>query len=84
MQSALTGQTYEDACRIVMSINVSDGPGLLPDMDDRQLFVSLPTAVAAAMQVHFARLASRLDAKQLVPVGEGVCPSCGGAPVSSS
>lgn len=52
LQSALTGQTYEDACRIVMSINVNDGPGLLPDMEDRQLFVSLPTAVAAAMQVH--------------------------------
>jgi outer membrane protein assembly factor BamB len=58
LQSALTGQTYEDACRVVMSIGVTDGPGLLPDMDDRQLFVSLPTAVASAMQVHpeFARL----------------------------
>ena len=52
LQSALSGQTYEDACRIVMSIDVGDGQGLLPDMDDRQLFVSLPTAVAAAMQVH--------------------------------
>jgi FdhE protein len=39
--------------------------------------------VAAALQVHFARLAARLDAKRLVPVGEGACPSCGGAPVSS-
>lgn len=58
LQSALAGQTYEDACRIVMSINASDGPGLLPDMEDRQLFVSLPTSVASAMQVHpeFARL----------------------------
>src|SRR5450631_4235699 len=27
--------------------------------------------VAAALQVHFARLAARLDAKALVPVGEG-------------
>jgi len=52
LQSALTGQSYEDACRIVMSINVTEGPGLLPDMDDRQLFVSLPTAVAAAMQTY--------------------------------
>ncbi len=52
LQAALTGQTYEDACRVVMSINVSEGPGLLPDMDDRQLFVSLPTAVASAMQAH--------------------------------
>jgi FdhE protein len=39
--------------------------------------------VAAALQVHYARLASGLDANKLVPVGDGVCPSCGGAPVSS-
>ena len=58
LQSALVGQQYEDACRIVMSIGEHDGPGLLPDMDDRQLFVSLPTAVAGAMQSHpdFAKL----------------------------
>ena len=39
--------------------------------------------VAAALQVHYARLAAALDVKQLVPVGDGVCPACGGAPVSS-
>jgi FdhE protein len=39
--------------------------------------------VAAALQVHFARLAAGLDAEPLVPVGDGVCPACGGAPVSS-
>jgi FdhE protein len=39
--------------------------------------------VAAALQVHYARLASRLDPKKLVPVGDGACPVCGGAPVSS-
>jgi FdhE protein len=39
--------------------------------------------VAAALQVHFARLAARLDAAALVPVGEGACPACGGAPVAS-
>ena len=39
--------------------------------------------VAAALQVHFARLAARLDAARLVPVGDGVCPVCGGPPVSS-
>lgn len=39
--------------------------------------------VAAALQVHFARVASHLDAERLVPVGDGVCPVCGGAPVSS-
>jgi FdhE protein len=39
--------------------------------------------VAAALQVHYARLASKLTAKRLVPVGDGACPACGGAPVSS-
>jgi FdhE protein len=39
--------------------------------------------VAAALQVHFARLAARLDAGALVPVGDGVCPACGGPHVSS-
>jgi FdhE protein len=39
--------------------------------------------VAAALQVHFARMASRLDVTRLVPVGDGVCPVCGGAPTCS-
>ncbi len=39
--------------------------------------------VAAALQVHFARLAARLDAKALVPVGKGACPACGAPPVST-
>jgi FdhE protein len=39
--------------------------------------------VAAALQVHFARMAARLDADNLVPVGDGACPTCGGPPVSS-
>lgn len=39
--------------------------------------------VAAALQVHFARLAAGLDAEKLVPVGDGVCPACGGPPVAS-
>jgi FdhE protein len=40
--------------------------------------------VAAALQVHFARLASQLDAQSLTPVADGVCPACGGPPLSSS
>jgi FdhE protein len=40
--------------------------------------------VAAALQVHFARMAARLDAASLVPLADGVCPACGGAPVSSA
>ena len=39
--------------------------------------------VAAALQVHFARLAARLDAEALVPVGQGACPACGAPPVST-
>lgn len=39
--------------------------------------------VAAALQVHFVRQAALLDAKRLVPVGDGACPCCGGAPVAS-
>jgi len=40
--------------------------------------------VAAALQVHFARLAARLDGEALVPIGDGTCPACGGAPVASA
>jgi FdhE protein len=39
--------------------------------------------VAAALQIHFARLAARLDAGALVPVGDGACPACGSPLVSS-
>jgi FdhE protein len=39
--------------------------------------------VAAVLQVHFARLAATLDAKALVPVGQGACPVCGSPPVAS-
>jgi len=39
--------------------------------------------VAAALQVHFTRLASRLDSKALVPIRVGSCPACGGPPVTS-
>jgi FdhE protein len=39
--------------------------------------------VAAVAQVHFARLAAELNAERLVPVGDGVCPACGGPPVAS-
>lgn len=39
--------------------------------------------VAAAVQVHAARLAATLDGERLVPVRVGVCPCCGGRPASS-
>jgi FdhE protein len=40
--------------------------------------------VAAALQVHFARLAAMLVADDLKPVADGVCPVCGSAPMTSS
>jgi len=40
--------------------------------------------VAAAVQVHLARLAAGLEADALVPVATGVCPACGGRPATSS
>lgn len=52
LQSALAGQTYDDACRIVMSIATHEGPGLLPDVEDRNLYVSMPTAIATAHKAH--------------------------------
>jgi len=39
--------------------------------------------IAAALQVHFARQAARLEAQRLVAVGDGVCPACGAPPVAS-
>ena len=39
--------------------------------------------VAAALQVHLARLAAQLDATAVTPPAAGICPVCGGAPVSS-
>jgi FdhE protein len=39
--------------------------------------------IAAALQLHAARLAALLQADLLTPVGTGVCPACGGAPVAS-
>lgn len=40
--------------------------------------------VLAGLQVHFARLAAQLDVDRLKPISDGVCPSCGSLPVSSS
>jgi len=39
--------------------------------------------VAAALQVHFTRLAAQLDSRALKPVGTGACPACGGPPAVS-
>lgn len=39
--------------------------------------------LTAALQMHFARLAARLDAERLQPVADAACPCCGGSPAVS-
>lgn len=39
--------------------------------------------VAAGLQVHFARLAAKLDKSKLAKISDGACPCCGGPPTSS-
>jgi FdhE protein len=76
-RSALTRVTEADpAMRVTMSRAVLADEIPAEAMADHVF-------VAAALQVHYARIASRLDPKGLVPVGDGVCPCCGGAPVAS-
>lgn len=36
--------------------------------------------LAAALQVHFARLAARLEARRLTRVADAACPACGSSP----
>jgi FdhE protein len=40
--------------------------------------------VLAGLQIAFARLAAKLDAEDLRPIADGVCPACGSPPMSSS
>lgn len=76
-QAALTRvQAADAAARQVMLQNVL-AEAVPVEMIAEHVFV------AAALQVHFTRLAARLDAKSLGPVGDGVCASCGGAPSAS-
>ena len=60
-----------------LSIAVADGYFELERLAECAL-------VAAALQVWYAAHAAQLDAGSLRNVGEGVCPSCGGAPASST
>lgn len=50
LRSALVGGNFGDAGRIALNFGVQDGVGLLPDMDDEALFVSIPVAMATAVQ----------------------------------
>ncbi len=50
LRSALIGGNFGDAGRIAMNFGTNDGVGLLPDMDDDRLFVSIPVAMATAVK----------------------------------
>jgi FdhE protein len=47
------------------------------------LDIAQRTLLLAGLQVHFARTAALLGADDLKPIADGVCPTCGSAPVSS-
>jgi len=49
-QAAISSNAYEDACQVITSAQPTGALGLLPESHDPQLFVSLPAAVALAMQ----------------------------------
>lgn len=66
----------DEAGRAVMLRNVLDEAIPVETMADH-MFVS------AAVQVHFTRLVASLDPASLQSVGDGACPSCGGAASSS-
>jgi FdhE protein len=87
---ALATLPMRDAARTAFERIRAADDGTFDAMIARVLADSIPddalaehVYVAAALQVHFARLASRLDADALVPVGVGACPVCGGRPVAS-
>lgn len=52
MWSALAEESYRDACQIISSASPDLALGLVPAAKDSKLLVSLPQAVAAAMQEH--------------------------------
>jgi outer membrane protein assembly factor BamB len=65
--AAVESQSYEDAAKIIASLDPYGTSGLLPSAVDRQLLVSVPTAVAAAMQQD-AKLADVMN-RQFAPLG---------------
>jgi FdhE protein len=40
--------------------------------------------ILAGLQVHFSQLATQLPAERLQPAGDGACPVCGSAPMTSA
>jgi len=79
-----------DSARLALDAVKTSDPAAQAAMIAAVLDGTIPAAtpaehafVAAVAQVHFCRLAAQLDAETLRPVGDGVCPVCGSAPVCS-
>ncbi|HEX7072712.1 MAG TPA: formate dehydrogenase accessory protein FdhE [Hyphomicrobiaceae bacterium] len=51
---------------------------------DSQDSIAFRALVLAGLQVHFTRMAAKLDAASLKPIADGACPACGSPPVASS
>jgi FdhE protein len=76
---ALRGAEADDLRWLLANV-LSDVPGEAIPQDA----IALHLFAAAAVQVHLTRLATSLPAEALQPVATGVCPACGGLPVTSS
>jgi FdhE protein len=72
--ATLTAASAGKRCQL-MSSALQDAPP--EDVAERVL-------ILAGLQIAFARLAAKLIAEDLRPVADGVCPACGGPPVSSA
>ena len=79
-----------DAARAALTQVCSASDGVLNEMIRSVLAVTIRVQmlaehsfVAAALQVHFTRLAERLAVDALTPQGHCVCPACGHPPVAS-
>ncbi len=70
-------QSMTSEQRRVFIKNVLDGT----DIQDR---IAQSALILAGLQVHFTRLAAKLDASVLKPFADGVCPTCGSRPIASS
>jgi FdhE protein len=88
--SNLSELEMPEAARSGLAIAASAGDTERRAMAEQVLDQAVPSEalaahlfVATALQVHLARLASRLDVTRLVPVGETLCPVCGSTPASS-
>jgi FdhE protein len=90
LTAMVEGMTMPDAARLALERVKAASPADQAEMVGAVLSNAIPAErladhvfIAAALQVHFARLAAQLDAGALVRVGDGLCPACGSPLVAS-